>query len=103
VSGYQADLGQTYWGNLYDESRRNKILVQANQAELKKVLKPNDWNDYRIRCQGRQIQLWINGHLTVNYTETEAQMDPAGIIGLQIHGGPPSEAWYKDLKIKSLP
>src|SRR6185437_15742761 len=26
VSGYQADLGENYWGCLYDESRRNKIL-----------------------------------------------------------------------------
>ena len=102
VSGYQADLGQTYWGNLYDESRRNKILVQADQAELKKVLKPDDWNDYRIRCQGRRIQLWINGHPTVVYTEPEPNLEPTGIIGLQIHGGPPAEAWYTDIAIKRL-
>jgi hypothetical protein len=102
VAGYQADLGQTYWGNLYDESRRNKILVQADQAELKKVLKPDDWNDYRIRCQGRRIQLWINGHPTVDYTEPEPNLEPTGIIGLQIHGGPPAEAWYKDIAIQRL-
>src|SRR4051812_6201006 len=27
VSGYQADAGQGYWGALYDESRRNKVLA----------------------------------------------------------------------------
>ena len=27
VSGYQADIGQGYWGALYDESRRNKVLA----------------------------------------------------------------------------
>lgn len=103
VAGYQADLGQTYWGNLYDESRRNKTLVQADQAEVKMVLKQGDWNDYRIRCQGKRIQLWINGLPTVDYTEPDDSLEQSGIIGLQIHGGSPSEAWYKDIMIKPLP
>ena len=30
MSGYQADIGQNYWGCLYDESRRNKVLVNAS-------------------------------------------------------------------------
>ena len=28
MTGYQADLGDKYWASLYDESRRNKTLVQ---------------------------------------------------------------------------
>ena len=32
VSGYQADIGEKYWGCLYDEARRNKVLVQAPEA-----------------------------------------------------------------------
>ena len=103
VSGYQADLGQTYWGNLYDESRRNKTLVQVDQVEVKKVLKLEDWNDYRIRCQGKHIQLWVNGQPTVDYTEPEPNIEQTGIIGLQIHSGPAAEAWYKDIEIKPLP
>jgi hypothetical protein len=102
VSGYQADLGQNYWGSLYDESRRNKILAQANLDELKKVLKTDDWNEYRILCQGRRIQLWVNGQQTVDYTEADEKLEQTGIIGLQIHGGPASEAWYKEITIKSL-
>src|SRR5207249_3518542 len=27
VIGYQADIGEGYWGALYDESRRNKVLA----------------------------------------------------------------------------
>jgi hypothetical protein len=30
VSGYQADMGQDYWGALYDESRRNKVLAKPS-------------------------------------------------------------------------
>ena len=102
VSGYQADLGQSYWGSLYDESRRNKILAKANLDELKKVLKMEDWNEYRILCQGRRIQLWVNGQPTVDYTETDEKLEQTGIIGLQIHSGPATEAWYKEITIKPL-
>ena len=31
VSGYQADVGQDYWGALYDESRRNKVLASPRR------------------------------------------------------------------------
>ncbi len=102
VIGYQADLGQEYWGCLYDESRRKKILAGPDRAELEKVLKRDDWNEYRIRCRGPHIELWINGFQTVDYTEPDDKIDRTGIIGLQIHAGPPSEAWYKDITIQEL-
>lgn len=100
--GYQADLGQQYWGCLYDESRRRKVLAEPNREELALILKPDDWNDYRIRCEGKRIQLWINGYQTVDYTEDDASLEQTGLIGLQIHGGPPGEAWYKDIEIDEL-
>src|SRR5262245_44064885 len=38
--GYQADLGDPeYFGSLYDESRRNKILSQCDMKAVNKVLK----------------------------------------------------------------
>ncbi|HKD38593.1 MAG TPA: DUF1080 domain-containing protein [Pirellulales bacterium] len=99
MSGYQADMGQHYWGSLYDESRRNKTLAAPDPAELKKMLKLNDWNDYVIRCEGRHIQLWLNGLKTVDYTEPDEKLEQKGLIGLQIHGGPASEAWYKNIEL----
>lgn len=102
IIGYQADMGQHYWGCLYDESRRNKVLAGPDKAEIEKVLKAGEWNDYVIRCQGKQIQLWINGFQTVDFTEEDASIEQAGLIGLQIHGGGPSEAWYKDITIEEF-
>ena len=102
MSGYQADMAAGMWGNLYDESRRNKNLAVPNREELVKVLHPEDWNEYVIRCVGKRIQLWINGYQTVDYTETDDKLEQAGVIGLQIHGGGPSETWYKDLMITEL-
>lgn len=100
--GYQADLGDGWWGCLYDESRRRTVLARADAEKLAKVLKPDDWNEYVIRCEGRRIRLWINGQQTVDYTEEDEAIEQRGLIGLQIHGGPPSEAWYKDITIKEL-
>src|SRR5262245_24238885 len=71
VIGYQADMGQHYWGALYDESRRRKILSGPNLDELNKVLKREDWNDYVIRAKGNRVRLSINGFQTADYTETD--------------------------------
>jgi HEAT repeat protein len=100
--GYQADMGQHYWGCLYDESRRRKVLANADRTQPDKILKPAQWNEYVIRCEGKRIRLWINGHQTVDYTEPDDSIEQKGLIGLQIHSGPPSEAWYKDIMIKRL-
>ena len=100
--GYQADMGQQYWGCLYDESRRNKILAQPDPQRLRDVLKPGDWNEYVIRCIGPRVQLWLNGLQTVDYTEPDASIEQTGLIGVQIHAGPPAEAWYKDIQLIAL-
>lgn len=100
--GYQADLGQKYWGCLYDESRRRRILAGPDQEELARVLRQNDWNDYRIVCKGRHIQLWINDVQTVDYHEDDRSIEQNGDIALQIHGGPPGEAWYRNIRIRKL-
>jgi hypothetical protein len=101
--GYQADEGDGYYGSLYDESRRRKTLATPDKALIEKILKKDDWNDYRIRCEGRHIQLWINGTQTVDYTEPDESIEQTGLIGLQVHGNGKTEAWYKDITIEELP
>lgn len=103
MTGYQADMGEGYWGSLYDESRRNKTLAHTHAAVLRRILKPNDWNNYVLRCEDRHIRLWLNGVLTADYTEDDASIPLAGLIGLQIHGGGKAEASYRDIAIEELP
>ena len=104
--GYQADLGESgsrsCWGCLYDESRRSIVLAGPTEAEQVEIIRPEGWNDYAIRCEGRRIQIWINGRPTVDYTEPDVTLPQTGVIGLQIHGGPASEAWYKAIRIRDL-
>lgn len=101
--GYQADMGEKYYGALYDESRRKKILAAPEPDVIAKALKLNEWNEYRIRCEGRHIQLWVNGVLTVDYTEADEAIVQQGRIAVQIHGGGKAEARYKDIQIEELP
>ncbi len=104
MKGYQVDMGDpAWWGSIYDESRRNKVLAQSNIEDVNKVLRRNDWNAYEIRCEGNRITARINGLLTVDYTEPEESIPQFGRIGMQIHGGGKAEAWYKNIYIKELP
>ena len=104
LSGYQADMGDPeWWGCLYDESRRNKVLAKSDIAEVNKVLKRKQWNDYEIRCEGKRIRVTLNGYQTIDYTEPDDHIEQFGIIGLQIHGGAKAEASYKDIQIEELP
>ena len=107
VSGFQADMDTGpdggYWGTLYDESRRNRTIAVPDRTLLRSAVKPGDWNLYEIRCEGPRIRLFLNGVQTVDYTEKDEKIPQSGIIGLQIHGGEPSEAWYRNITIEELP
>lgn len=101
VEGYQADIGEMYWGCLYDEHRRRKVLVPASD-ELAKVLKMKDWNSYHIRAEGEHVQLKINGVTTVDYREPDASIARKGIIALQIHSGEAMRVDFRNVRIKPL-
>lgn len=106
VSGYQCDMGvawdRSVWAALYDESRRRKMLAEGDAEDVKKWTKEGEWNELRIVAKGAHIQLFLNGHQTVDYTEQDKEIDRSGIIGLQIHSGPPTEALYRNIRIKEL-
>lgn len=106
VSGYQADIGTAWdrsvWGALYDESRRRKMLAEPAAELGERIVQPGDWNRMKVRCQGKHIQIFVNDTLTVDYIESDPEIETDGIIGLQIHSGPPSEAWYRNIHIRAL-
>ena len=101
--GYQADIGEGWWGALYDETRRNKVLVKPEAEAVKKAIKKEDWNDYEIRCEGKRIRSSINGESMIDYTEPDDAIEQFGQIGLQVHGGGVTEIYYKDITVEELP
>ena len=108
VSGYQADMGGpigdfgVVWGSIYDEARRNKMLVTADQEEIKKAYRTNDWNEMVLKCKGNHIQVWVNGYQSADYTEDDDSIAKTGIIGFQIHAGAPTEVWLRNITLMEL-
>lgn len=102
MEGYQADLGDGYWGTLYDESRRNKTLTPLDTALVKKIVKRDQWNDYEVWSENGHIRIFLNGTKTTDYTEPDKTVPQSGTIGLQIHGGGKAIVYYKDMVIQEL-
>ena len=103
MAGYQCDYGEPGWyGCIYDESRRNKLMAQSDMAALRPVIKKDDWNEYVIHAQGGRIRTWINGVQGVDYTEADPKIVQTGKLGIQVHGGGKAQVQVKDLTIEEL-
>ncbi|MGA0133325.1 MAG: PVC-type heme-binding CxxCH protein [Opitutales bacterium] len=104
MSGYQCDYGPGWYGKLYDESRRNRVISDVlDAAALKAAVKEGDWNEYRIRAEGPRIRTWINGVQAQDYVEKEPGMAQDGRIGIQLHSGGVAAVQAKDVMIEELP
>jgi len=102
IIGYQADIGRGWWGGIYDEHRRNKLLVKGDMSTLKHILKEDGWNSYIIRCKGNHHQLYINGVLTADFVEKDAKIATKGIIAVQVHSGGNAKVEFKKITITEL-
>jgi putative membrane-bound dehydrogenase-like protein len=104
MSGYQVDFGPGWYGKLYDESRRNKVIADSTDPKaVQAAIKEGDWNEYRIRAEGRRLRTWINGVPALDYTEADANIATDGRIGLQVHSGGKAVIQAKDIEIEELP
>ena len=124
LAGYQADIDRSgkYIGILYSEKTGRGILCQRGQkvtirgkkekraetvsdaAELLKKINMDDWNEMEVVAKGNHLIVKINGHVTADVTDEDAeQYKRSGLIGLQIHVGPPMKIEYKDIHLKRLP
>ena len=117
VGGYQADMGfagngDPIWGSLLDEfrpepsrypdpARPYRFLAMAARDVVDRVLRPDGWNDVVVVADGPRVQLWLNGVATVDFVEHE-KVPSTGKVCLQVHSGPPEEAWYKDISIRRV-
>jgi hypothetical protein len=99
--GYQADIGNGYWGDIYDEHRRGK-LIGGDLSTLRHLLKEDGWNSYIIRAKGKHHELYINGVKTCDYIEQDPSIPARGVIAVQIHSGGAARVEFRDLTITEL-
>jgi len=107
VRGPQADIGAGYWGSLYGEAMTDPdtkkgvgMMKAAPAAEVNKVLKKDDFNEYHIKAVGKKVTIKVNGVTTV---DEEFKLCPEeGIIAFQLHSGPQMEVTFKNIEFKEL-
>jgi hypothetical protein len=99
VAGPQADIGQQYWGSLYGE-RFGGMMKQAPADRVKKFVKPDGFNEYRIRVVGPRVTITINGETFID--EVFDKLPPAGIIAFQIHAGGPMTVTFRNIRFTQL-
>lgn len=122
VKGYQADMetGPNHTGGLYECNQRGivakrgqKVVIHetgkrdvttfGDAAELQKLVKPGEWNQYAIVARGPEIVLKINGAVMSHIVDRQkGKAASDGLITLQVHPGPPMKVQFKNIRIKSL-
>jgi hypothetical protein len=112
VIGYQAEVDgddkRGWSGGLYDEGLRMWFIspkkddpasVAAFKERSAGAFKRNDWNTYRITCQGNKIKIEVNGVTTTDITDDR---DATGPIAIQHHGEKGATYRFRNLRIKEL-
>jgi hypothetical protein len=100
VRGYQADAAEgAWWGSLYGEKTGRGVIVEGYKGQGEKAVNDGGWNSYEIICRGSQITITLNGLVTADLADG---MSAEGILGLQLHAGPAMEAWFRNIRIRTL-
>lgn len=97
-----------------EESFRNNIKNNAwlgmnvtgslgTSDSLKSLIKSEEWNEFHLIVKGNRLQHYINGVLMSDVTDEDAiNRKLTGLLGVQVHVGPPMKVQYKNLRIKHL-
>lgn len=121
VKGYQVDndTGQPWLVRLYDEHGRHDLALRGQRTvfdqngtpthtEIPEAtgapgFKLSEWHEYDLTCVGSKLTLKVNGKLVAEVEDNDpAQQDFKGILGLQLHSGPPMTVQFKDIQLKKL-
>jgi hypothetical protein len=119
--GYQVDNNtNTPWQvRLYDEHGRETLAWRGERSVFdekgKKTTTPiqdatgparfnlGEWHEYDLTCKGTTLTLKVNGRFVAEVVDNDpTQRDLEGILGLQLHSGPPMTVQFKDIRLKHL-
>jgi len=81
---------------------RKVVGSVGDPAKLLEVYKPKEWNDYTVLCQGGHIVLTINGVVMSDLQDDDPKRLAEGVLGLQVHQGPPMKVEFKEIRLKRL-
>jgi hypothetical protein len=123
LKGYQADIDfdNRWTGQLYEEKGRGFLALRGQSTyigdgvksrvtgaistadALKAFIKVNDWNQVHIIARGNLLMHIVNGQLmsVVVDDDTKARA-MSGLLGFQIHTGPPMKVEFRNIWLKTL-
>lgn len=83
-----------------------KPLVVASLGEsqaLAGFLKSDEWNDVHIIARGHMLTHIVNGHvMSVVVDDDPTARRAEGLLGVQVHSGPPMKIEYRNIRLKRL-
>ena len=81
-----------------------KIIGTLGENEaLKGKIKAEDWNEIRLIVKGNRLQHYVNGILMSDVTDNDTVNGKSkGLLGVQVHVGPPMKVQYRNIRIKNL-
>lgn len=121
MTGYQCDIVQNrndYNGMLYEERGRRIISHTGEKVVVDEYGQPwvvdkvpgvkefaaDEWHDYRVLVVGNHHQHWIGGVMTTDVVDHDAVgRRLEGLLGVQVHVGPPMKVQFKNWRVKNLP
>ena len=98
VTGPQCDIGEGYWGCLFNEGLG--LIKQASWEIGDRKVKEGQFNDYYIRCVGKHVTIKVNEVVTVD--GEFPKMPEEGIIAWQLHGGHIMEVTFRNIRFKEI-
>ena len=121
MRGYQCDLDgrKQYPGNNYEEKGRLFLAVRGQVTHVVGGRVPvllgtvgdadelarsvtDDWNAIHLIVRGNTFAHMINGRLMTVVVDDDAANRPVdGLIGMQVHAGPPMKVEYRNIRLKN--
>jgi hypothetical protein len=130
MKGYQADIDgkdkynlgyPRYTGQNYEERGRQFLALRGQRVVIEtgkppkmvdtlgtreallKSINYEGWNELHIIAKGNNLKHYINGTLMSEVTDNDTEnRKMSGLIGVQVHVGPPMKIEYKNFRLKVL-
>ena len=75
----------------------------GSRESLKSAIKDGDWNEYHLIIKGNRLKHIVNGVLMSDVTDNDpVNSTRDGLLGVQVHVGPPMTIEYRNFRIKEL-
>ncbi len=97
----EGSLGANVKNNAWQN--REVIASLGDSDSLKTKIKEEGWNECHLIIKGNRLQHYINGILMSDVTDNDAvNRKSSGLIGVQVHVGPPMKVEYRNIQLKKL-